>query len=103
MTRLALNLLYAVLVGCGLLAAQSAHAATPVCGLDNGKVATGTPIPIGSINGVTGPDDFSSSAKAAAAYFKCVNQNGGINGRPVEYLTADAAGGGAPARCWRGP
>ena len=89
MTRVALNLVCAVLLGCGLLAARSARAATPVCGLNDGKVATGTPIPIGSINGVTGPDDFSSSAKAAAAYFKCVNQNGGIHGRPVKYLTAD--------------
>ena len=26
---------------------------------------------------------------AADAYFKCVNANGGINGRPVKYLMAD--------------
>jgi branched-chain amino acid transport system substrate-binding protein len=63
--------------------------AKPRCGLNNGKPATGEPIPVGSINGVTGPDDFSASAKAADAYFKCVNANGGINGRPVKYITAD--------------
>lgn len=78
----------AALLG-GALLMSSAQAAGPVCGLNNGKVATGKPIPIGSINGVTGPDDFSSSAKSAAAYFKCVNANGGINGRPVDYITAD--------------
>lgn len=89
MRRVAGSLLGVVLLCCGLLAAQSARAATPTCGLNNGRAATGAPIPIGSINGVTGPDDFSSSAKSAAAYFKCVNQNGGINGRPVAYLTAD--------------
>jgi branched-chain amino acid transport system substrate-binding protein len=38
---------------------------------------------------VTGPDDFSSSARAADAYFKCVNANGGINGRPVNYIIGD--------------
>jgi hypothetical protein len=39
--------------------------------------------------GQTGPDDFSSSADAARAYFNCVNENGGINGRPIEYLVED--------------
>ena len=39
--------------------------------------------------GKTGPDDFSASALAAQAYFKCVNANGGIHGRPVEYTILD--------------
>jgi branched-chain amino acid transport system substrate-binding protein len=73
-----------------MAAAGSALAAgKPTCGLSNGTAATGAPIPIGSINGVTGPDDFSSSGRAADAYFKCVNANGGINGRPVKYIMAD--------------
>jgi branched-chain amino acid transport system substrate-binding protein len=72
-----------------LCCTPAAHAVQPSCGLNNGKQATGTPIPIGSINGVTGPDDFSASARSADAYFKCVNANGGINGRPVKYITAD--------------
>ncbi|WP_293936325.1 ABC transporter substrate-binding protein [Iodobacter sp.] len=59
------------------------------CGLNNGKKATGQPIPLGAVVGKTGPDDFSSSAQAASAYFKCVNENGGINGRPVEYTVVD--------------
>lgn len=59
------------------------------CGLNNGKKASGEPIPVGAVVGKTGPDDFSASAAAAAAYFSCVNSNGGINGRPVDYQVAD--------------
>jgi len=70
--------------------ALSAHAAEqPRCGLSNGKTATGEPIPIGAIVSRTGPDDFSGSAYAAEAYFKCVNANGGINGRPINYIVGD--------------
>jgi branched-chain amino acid transport system substrate-binding protein len=61
----------------------------PSCGLNNGKAATGEPIPIGAVVGKTGPDDFSASALAAQAYFTCVNANGGINGRPIEYTIVD--------------
>ena len=35
------------------------------------------------------PGDFSGSAQAAAAYFACVNANGGINGRPIHYSIED--------------
>ena len=59
------------------------------CGLGTGEAATGDPIPIGAISGATGPDDFSSASDAAAAYFDCVNANGGINGRPISYLVED--------------
>lgn len=69
--------------------AESAPA--PTCGLNTGKPATGAPIPVGGIVGRTGPADFSSSGDAAAAFFKCVNANGGINGRPIEYILEDDA------------
>lgn len=72
-----------------LLGLASAAQADPTCGLSNGKPASGEPLAIGAVVGKTGPDDFSSAASAAAAYFKCVNQNGGINGRPVDYIVAD--------------
>lgn len=71
-----------------IMAGSSAFAAT-TCGLNNGKKAEGEPIVIGAVVGRTGPDDFSSSARSAAAYFKCVNDNGGINGRPIKYLVED--------------
>jgi branched-chain amino acid transport system substrate-binding protein len=80
----------ALLIGGTLLAAGGAYAqAKPVCGLNNGKPATGEPIPIGAVVGKTGPDDFSASALAAQAYFKCVNANGGIHGRPIDYTILD--------------
>ena len=58
----------------------------PVCGSGNGQPAAGAPIKVGGIIGNAAPGDFSSSADAAAAYFKCVNANGGVHGRPIEYM-----------------
>ena len=68
------------------LAGTEAHADEPVCGLNNGQRATGEPILVGGINGNAPPGDFSGGTDAAAAYFACVNDNGGIHGRPIEYL-----------------
>jgi branched-chain amino acid transport system substrate-binding protein len=70
-----------VALGTGALAQDG-----PVCGLNNGQPATGEPIKVGGINGNAPPGDFSGGTDAAAAYFACVNANGGINGRPIEYL-----------------
>lgn len=61
------------------------------CGLGSGEEATGEPIKVGAVVGATGPADFSSASKGAAAFFACVNANGGINGRPVDYLVKDDA------------
>ena len=79
----------ALAVAALVFSAQGALAASKMCGLENGKKATGTPILVGSIVGQTGPDDFSAGAKSAKAYFDCVNANGGINGRPIEFLIED--------------
>jgi len=73
----------------GLASLPATAADAPKCGLNNGKAATGQPIEIGAIVGKTGPADFSGSAQAAAAYFNCVNANGGINGRPIHYSIED--------------
>ncbi|BDV32270.1 ABC transporter substrate-binding protein [Microbacterium terricola] len=59
------------------------------CGLANGEAASGDPIKVGAIATASGGVDFSSSPKAAAAYFDCVNENGGINGRPIDYSYED--------------
>ena len=77
----------AVALALGL--AASGAMAQDKCGMGNGKKATGEPIQIGAIVGKTGPEDFSSSARAAQAYFNCVNANGGINGRPIQYTIQD--------------
>ena len=77
----------ALTLALGLMA--SGAMAQDKCGLGNGKKASGDPIQIGAIVGKTGPEDFSSSARAAQAYFSCVNANGGINGRPIQYTIQD--------------
>jgi len=68
----------------GTTAMADAHALS--CGLGNGEAATGEPIKVVGINGNAPPGDFSGRTDAAAAYFACVNENGGIIGRPIEYL-----------------
>ncbi|MDC0739566.1 ABC transporter substrate-binding protein [Cognatishimia sp. SS12] len=64
----------------------AAEDAKPHCGLNTGQAATGAPIKVGGINGNAPPGDFSGGTDAAAAYFDCVNANGGIHGRPIEYI-----------------
>ena len=56
------------------------------CGLKNGKKATGKPIKIGGIFTKQPGTDFSEIGLTANAYFQCVNDNGGINGHPVQYV-----------------
>jgi len=79
--------LLAGLAALGLaLSATGALADAPVCGLATGTPATGAPIKVGGIHGNAPPGDFSGGTDGAAAYFACVNANGGINGRPIAYL-----------------
>lgn len=59
--------------------------AKPSCGANTGQAATGEPIIVGGIYGNSAPGDWTSSTDTAAAYFKCVNANGGIHGRPIDY------------------
>ncbi len=80
------NTIAALAAFAGMTAAGAAFAADPVCGANTGEAATGEPILVGGIFGNAAPGDWSSSTDAAAAYFACVNANGGIHGRPVEYL-----------------
>ncbi len=63
----------------------TASATKSVCGLGNGKKATGAPIKIGGIDMLIPGVDFTTIGKVAKAYFDCVNDNGGINGRPIRY------------------
>ena len=63
-----------------------ASATKSVCGGGTGKKATGKPIKLGGIDMLIPGVDFTTIGKFAAAYFKCVNDNGGINGRPIKYI-----------------
>jgi branched-chain amino acid transport system substrate-binding protein len=56
------------------------------CGLGNKKKAHGKPIKIGTINMLIPGVDFTTINKIVEAYFKCVNNNGGIHGRPIKYI-----------------
>jgi branched-chain amino acid transport system substrate-binding protein len=55
------------------------------CGLGTGKKATGAPIKLGGIDMLIPGVDFTTIGKVAQAYFQCVNDNGGIHGRPIKY------------------
>ena len=67
-------------------ASTTAAAARPKCGLGNGQKASGEAIKIGAIITKQPGVDFTDITKTAKAYFDCVNDNGGINGRPVQYI-----------------
>ena len=59
---------------------------TSKCGAGNGQKATGAPIKLGAIVTKQPGTDFTEITGMAQAYFNCVNDNGGINGRPIQYL-----------------
>jgi len=56
------------------------------CGLGTGQKATGQPISLGAIVTHQPGTVFTGATGIAQAYFNCVNDNGGINGRPIRYL-----------------
>jgi branched-chain amino acid transport system substrate-binding protein len=62
-----------------------ASATKSVCGLGTGKKANGRPIKLGGIFMLIPGVDFTTIGKVAKAYFDCVNDNGGIRGRPISY------------------
>ena len=69
----------------GPVGSGTASATKSVCGAGTGKKATGTPIKLGGIDMLIPGVDFTTVGKTAAAYFACVNDNGGINGHPIKY------------------
>jgi branched-chain amino acid transport system substrate-binding protein len=71
--------------GAGPVGSGTASATKSVCGLGTGKKATGTPIKLGGIDMLIPGVDFTTVGKIAAAYFACVNDNGGIHGHPIKY------------------
>ena len=77
--KLAISIVFAGMTMAGQALAE------PVCGANTGEAASGEPIIVGGIHGNAAPGDFSAATDAAAAYFNCVNENGGINGRPIDY------------------
>ena len=68
-------------------AAEEPTEAASKCGLGNGQKATGEPIKLGGLATKQPGADFTQVTGMAKAYFDCVNDNGGIHGRPIEYIT----------------
>ncbi len=59
------------------------------CGLGNGEKATGEPIKLGAIVTKQPGTDFTDGPRMSQAFFDCVNDNGGINGRPIQYIVEE--------------
>jgi branched-chain amino acid transport system substrate-binding protein len=64
---------------------SSSAVSASACGTKPGVAATGTPINLGAIDTKEPGTDFSDIENMTAAYFDCVNANGGINGHPVKF------------------
>ena len=69
----------------GTKAPSTSAAGTSQCGTKAGVAATGTPIPLGVIVTNQPGTSFTDISNMAAAYFACVNANGGIKGHPIKY------------------
>jgi branched-chain amino acid transport system substrate-binding protein len=68
----------------GTASSSTAAVSTSQCGTKPGVAATGTPIPLGAIVTNQPGTSFTDIPNMAAAYFACVNANGGINGHPIK-------------------
>jgi branched-chain amino acid transport system substrate-binding protein len=69
----------------------SSSTSTSSCGPKPGVKATGTPIRLGTIDVKQPGTDFTDISNMAAAYYACVNANGGVNGHPIKlYALTDA-------------
>jgi len=79
----------AAMVLAGIGSFGSSAFAAPDCGMNTGRAADGAPIPIGAIATASGAADLSTGTKGAKAYFDCVNANGGIHGRPIDFSFDD--------------
>jgi branched-chain amino acid transport system substrate-binding protein len=69
-----------------VVGAGEESATNSVCGLGTGKKATGPVIKLGAIATKQPGTDFTDIPNMAKAYFDCVNNNGGINGRRIQYF-----------------
>jgi branched-chain amino acid transport system substrate-binding protein len=79
-----------VIIGCLGLAIASASPALAQKKYDIG--ASDTEIKIGQTMPYSGPlSSYSTIGKIEAAYFRMINENGGLNGRQIKFLSEDDA------------
>jgi branched-chain amino acid transport system substrate-binding protein len=74
--------------GTGIVYGEAGQAGLP-CGLGNGQKATGEPIKLGAIVTKQPGVDATNGTTVAQAYFNCVNDNGGVNGHPIQYIVLE--------------
>lgn len=76
-------------VGAGALVAATAACSSPAA--QGAPGVTDDTVTVGSHHPLTGPAaaGFASISAATSAYFEYINDNGGINGRTIEYIVAD--------------
>jgi branched-chain amino acid transport system substrate-binding protein len=70
-------------------ATAPAEGSAAACGPKEGAKATGEPITLGTIYTKQPGLDFSAMPAAEKAFFDCLNDNGGIQGRPVKLIAED--------------
>jgi ABC-type branched-subunit amino acid transport system substrate-binding protein len=61
------------------------------CGEGTGQQATGEPIKLGAVVTTIPGLSFTDATGMVKAYFDCVNDNGGVHGRPLEYVVKEDA------------
>jgi branched-chain amino acid transport system substrate-binding protein len=86
--RRAIALAAIAALACGAAACGSSNDRTATAGGDSSRTS-GDPIKVGAIVTVKGALDYSAAPAGAEAYFKALNERGGINGRPVEIETVN--------------
>ena len=86
------------LTACGGGNSNAASVSSGGAATSSGPALTGTPIPIGVISSLSGPQAPSSNQgdTVAPAWAEWVNANGGLNGHPVKIISVDD--GGDPAK-----
>jgi branched-chain amino acid transport system substrate-binding protein len=64
--------------------------------------ATDTEIKIGNIMPYTGTfSEYGSTGRAEAAYFRMINDQGGVNGRKINFISIDSGSDTGKAIAWR--
>jgi ABC-type branched-subunit amino acid transport system substrate-binding protein len=71
--------------GCLLMTAGAGHAQT-----NYGPGVTDTEIVIGQTNPYSGPlSSYSTQGRVQAAYYRMINEQGGVNGRKLKFISLD--------------
>jgi branched-chain amino acid transport system substrate-binding protein len=86
------RLMRATFVALAATAAAVAGSMTASAQKAYGPGVTDTEIKVGNINAYSGPASaYGSISKTEAAYFKMINDQGGINGRKINFISYDDA------------